>query len=191
MTQGVKGLPSGAQVMRAASRAVRPLRVSGPPQHVVTELQLGVANPLVEGLVRLVEAPSLMETIEHLSSYHTRLSTSQGALDAEVWAVSQLIRHGFEVETYKFGTEGLYSANVIAKKTGTKYVMYTLHPRAIERMHRKDDGSTVHLPSVVTLWSMHTVLRRTAHPAHSTASHPCELPWTYHDSCTLCDFVLS
>eukprot|EP00038_Savillea_parva_P022255 m.37175 g.37175 ORF g.37175 m.37175 type:complete len:466 (+) comp5496_c0_seq1:2786-4183(+) len=118
---GVKGLPSGAQVMRAASRAVRPLRVSGPPQHVVTELQLGVANPLVEGLVRLVEAPSLMETIEHLSSYHTRLSTSQGALDAEVWAVSQLIRHGFEVETYKFGTEGLYSANVIAKKTGTKF----------------------------------------------------------------------
>eukprot|EP00037_Helgoeca_nana_P002239 m.32618 g.32618 ORF g.32618 m.32618 type:complete len:457 (-) comp12450_c0_seq1:26-1396(-) len=118
---GVAGLPRSTLRIPTSPYALRALRSFRAPAHVIDGLTLGQPNPVIETVLRQVAGPNLLKTVTHLSSYHTRLSTAPGTTEAEVWISSEMIRYGFQVETFPFGTEGQYSANVIATKKGTKY----------------------------------------------------------------------
>lgn len=63
----------------------------------MADLAKGQSNPVIETVLRQIAAANLLETVTHLSSYHTRLSTSEEAVTAETWIASEMIRYGFQV----------------------------------------------------------------------------------------------
>lgn len=67
---------------------------TGPVRNMSSFPKAGVSIPIIEECVRDISPTSLMDLVTHLSSYHSRLSTSGGALDAEAWITSEMIRFG-------------------------------------------------------------------------------------------------
>jgi len=59
----------------------------------------------------------MMQSVEELSSFYTRLSSSTQARDAQHYLEERYKGYGFSVETYAFNS--LYSEDVIAEKKGT------------------------------------------------------------------------
>jgi len=82
------------------------------------ELDTSKPNPIIAKLITHISQERLRKTVEHLSSYYTRLSTSRPVWEAQDWIKEQYARLGLAVSTYPF-KEG-FSENVIAELRGAE-----------------------------------------------------------------------
>eukprot|EP00041_Stephanoeca_diplocostata_P036787 m.1358259 g.1358259 ORF g.1358259 m.1358259 type:complete len:468 (+) comp24934_c1_seq31:54-1457(+) len=104
---------SPSEVVRPDEGALKGLR------NLSSFPKAGVSVPIIEECVREVSPTALMDVVTHLSTYHSRLSTSGGAVEAEAWITGEMIRYGYQVETFPFRDN--FSSVVVATKTGSKY----------------------------------------------------------------------
>lgn len=107
-------VPTSAQVV------VPELKESALHQLLSDNVALGTdkKNPIIAKLITDVSQDRIRKTVEHLSSYYTRLSTSRPVWEAQEWIKDQYTHLGLEVSTYPF-REG-FSENVIAELRGAE-----------------------------------------------------------------------
>lgn len=96
--------PACADVISVPPRCIPHPR---PPAHVPAATE----DARVRRLVSLVQRGNLEATVRHLSSYHTRMSTTPGAQDARRWLEAQYKALGLRVSTLHFRdgfSEGMF-----------------------------------------------------------------------------------